>query len=762
MNRLSVNRPLGISVVFFIIGIIGGTLYDGSIQGPLVLYIVIIISIISIIGLLYYLKKWQYGIAMIFMMLLGITRIITVPTMTEKEYFKEDQFITISGSVDNVKKSSFGKIVCLENVSIMTLQGQKKIRSKVNLKLDLTASVTLEDRITVYGKVLPIRHAMNPSDMNYELYLKASQVVAEVRGETILNHTVRASKSEQIKNSIRTRINTIFKTQDQGIVTALLLGEYEQIPPLVKSVYQETGIGHLLALSGFHLGIIGSLILGMCVLLGVGYYGRYILTLLGVWLYTFLIGMHVGLVRAAVVMSIFCVSRCLWEEEDDLTSLAVAAMLILYVSPFSLYQVGFQLSFICVLGIIIMKYMCTQIDEDNQILRKGIKFGMIPTMITPILAYHFFQVPLLATIMNIVAIPLFGILMIGIISILAISILSLTLAQFLGSFIVIGLTLIYKSCEMILKIPGATVVIGRPSIFKIIIYYLMVAIILIAVIRPAVRKIGLTMAIGVLVSYGVNQQLGEDTVSITNLYVGQGDGSLVITPQGKTLLIDGGSVGKGDTITRYLHYSGRKQIDIAVVSHLHEDHVGGIIEIIEQGIVIKNVITAPYAMEDEWGKRLELACKKQGTNLKILREDEGFKLDGIEFKVLFSGENLQDTNLNNHSLVCKIQYKDFEMLYTGDMENTVEPYLMEQLSDIDVLKVAHHGSKTSTSEKFLLKTKPEYAIISCGISNRYHHPHESVVTRMKKHPITLLRTDLNGSVMIQTNGDKIAISSQIE
>ncbi|MHC1747533.1 MAG: DNA internalization-related competence protein ComEC/Rec2 [Cellulosilyticaceae bacterium] len=707
-------------------------------------------------------KRGSYCVILLALMLLGGMRARYMPAIIEQQYFKENQNLLLSGTVTEIKQSKFNDVACLKHVKIVTPQGVRALQSKVNLKITNNRKLSKYDELLVRVTVLPKRLQMNPSDMNYDLYLKARQVVAEVKETSMVKHIIKTPHVEKVNNAIASRIQKIFKGEDLGIVMAVLLGETSLMSEPVEKAYLATGIGHLLSLSGFHLGVISAIILWTGSICGLSYNQRYGLTILGVWTYVLLVGSKISLVRAAVVVSILCLGKCWWEEEDDLTSLAVAAAIILYTSPFSLYQVGFQLSFIGVLGLVITKWIVCQKQGKTILGQSCLSWVIVTALISPILSYHFFEVPVIASIMNLVAIPIFSVLIMGMLGALVVSLLSFPMAQFIGKIVIFLLLQIYRSCELILKVPGATMITGRPSITTIGIYYGLIAVIIIISIRPIYKTLwiasSMILTVGLVISAGIHHK----TLEITQLYVGQGDASIIIGPKGETILIDGGNLGKGTVIERYLHYKGKKRIDLALVSHLHEDHVGGVIDLVENGVPIKEVVVSPYDPENLYANRLIKACTKKGTGIKITKEEDSVKLGDVEIKILFSSEDSRDENLNNHSIVCVMAYKAFKMIYTGDMENVVEGFVMDRLPDADVLKIAHHGSKTSTSEKFLLKTKPEYAIISCGIGNRYHHPHSAVVDRIKKYPMSLFRTDEDGSVTIKTDGDKIAISPQIE
>ncbi len=226
-------------------------------------------------------------------------------------------------------------------------------------------------------------------------------------------------------------------------------------------------------------------------------------------------------------------------------------------------------------------------------------------------------------------------------------------------------------------------------------------------------------------------------------------------------LIDGGMTSAATKIQNHINYLGANEIEMAIVSHADSDHVGGIIELINRGQPINTVILPKIEIQDNLTTSLIKLCEE--TNINVLFAGKGFniQIDGLELNVIAPLKEVL-TDKNDCSIVLELCYNNLNMLYTGDISQKVEYTLQEYLTDIDILKVGHHGSQSATSEQFLLKTTPEYGIISCGINNSYKHPHQITLDTLQEANTEIFRTDLHGAIKITLNKDKIVVSSHIQ
>lgn len=243
--------------------------------------------------------------------------------------------------------------------------------------------------------------------------------------------------------------------------------------------------------------------------------------------------------------------------------------------------------------------------------------------------------------------------------------------------------------------------------------------------------------------------------------VGQGDSTLIKLPNKQSILIDAGKNADSELVVNYLKKEGIKKIDHVIGTHPHEDHIGGldvVIESFEIGkIYLPRVIHTTKTYED-----VLLAIKNK--NLKVTEAKGGVTIDIPEVKAVFVAPNSSDYNdLNNYSAVLRLTYKDTSFLFTGDAEEVSEFEMLLQSHtglDTDVLKVAHHGSSTSTSEAFLEAVSSKYAVISLGKDNTYGHPHIETIDKLNKHKVEYFRTDLQGNIIATSDGTEISFNQQ--
>ncbi|MCE5173343.1 MBL fold metallo-hydrolase [Paenibacillus profundus] len=245
------------------------------------------------------------------------------------------------------------------------------------------------------------------------------------------------------------------------------------------------------------------------------------------------------------------------------------------------------------------------------------------------------------------------------------------------------------------------------------------------------------------------------TLQVYYLDVGQGDSTLIRTPKNQYILIDAGDNDKGKDVVTYLKHLGVKQLDVVIATHPDADHIGGLDDVIH-AFPVQAVYAPKVSHTTQTFKDFLLAVKKQKLTIKTAKTGVDIPLAGMTAK--FVGPvNEYGNELNEWSAVLRLQYKDTSFLFTGDAEQKSEADMIKSGANLsaDVLKVGHHGSTTSTSQKFLNAVKPAHAIISAGTGNKYGHPTKDILTRLKKANSKIYRTDQQGTVTAISDGKKI-------
>lgn len=419
-------------------------------------------------------------------------------------------------------------------------------------------------------------------------------------------------------------------------------------------------------------------------------------------------------------------------------------------------------------------------------------------VIIPVMAYMFSTISFTFWISNILAGPVMEVVTIFGFIVYFISIIFPILAQFLGIVLNLLLTVLLKIAEISSKIPGASIYIKTPSIYMCVIYYLIIYILFnMQAIKQIIRKKAIfrlyaikakkqrknILVIAILFTILVNSiiYVTDKNIKIYFVDVGQGDCTLIQTSGRKNVLIDGGGsefgsfdVGKS-TLLPYLLDRGITKIDYMMISHFDSDHIGGLFYIMEN-LRVDNIIISKQGESSENLKKFieilqsNIRGSKNKTNIILVKKGDNIKIDNSSyFEILFPEEELINDNiLNNNSIVAKFVSNNFKMLFTGDIEEIAENRLCELYKSTnklqaDIIKVAHHGSKTSSTLNFLELVKPKIALIGVGENNNFGHPNDAVLKRIKDLGAHIYRTDQMGEISIVIgNRGNVKINSFIK
>ena len=445
---------------------------------------------------------------------------------------------------------------------------------------------------------------------------------------------------------------------------------------------------------------------------------------------------------------------------------------------------------------------------DNQIKSNNIKQKLIKYLINsfsitlsanliiiPIMAYNFSTFSITFWISNILAAPVMEIVTIFGFVVYFISIIFISMAEFLGIFLNLLLDILLKIAEISSLTPGSSIYIKTPYVFECIIFYVLLFLIFnFKAIKEKVKilkkrfnrnnklaictilinkKIILLCIIITMISNFIIYVL-PNSLRIYFVDVGQGDCTLIQTPTNKTILIDGGGSEFGsfdvgeNTLLPYLLDRRITKIDYLMISHFDSDHVGGLFTIIEN-LKVKNIIISRQGKNSENLEKLSELIKNKKVNMIIVKNGDLIEIDKYSyFDILFPEDELIKENvLNNNSIVANFHCMNFSMLFTGDIEEVAEKRLTELYEGTDklnviFLKVAHHGSKTSSTDNFLNLVKPKVIFIGVGENNKFGHPNESVIERIKEYTNLIYRTDQFGEICVIINKRNIRINTFIE
>ena len=289
---------------------------------------------------------------------------------------------------------------------------------------------------------------------------------------------------------------------------------------------------------------------------------------------------------------------------------------------------------------------------------------------------------------------------------------------------------------------------------SLLVFIIIIAISIFAPWEDAYQKAGLK----------TDSNIDNYPLSVHFIDVGQGD-CIFIKIGDNTMLIDSGEKNNDEKIIKYLRNNGVDRVDYIIATHPHSDHIGAMETIIES-FEIKNVIMPRLSEQNmpttKGYENFLIAVKNSGANVIAATPFNEYEFGDANFAIL-SPSN-QSKNLNNMSVVIKLSFGDTSFLFTGDAESQVEQELISSGYDIrsNVLKMGHHGSNTSNTERFLQAVNPSFSVISCGKDNSYGHPHEEVVELLNKYDLNYKRTDKNGIIVVGSDGSNLTYITERE
>lgn len=485
---------------------------------------------------------------------------------------------------------------------------------------------------------------------------------------------------------------------------------------------------------------------------------------------------------------ILIMADILMQQPSTLSTVATTAVLILLYNPFIICDVGFILSFGGTIGIILLNKPITEWFNKKFFLLKDNKiFKYILEMLTvtisaqiillPVMWYYFNTISLISIITNLLVGPFTGIITILGLIVYFLSLIYFPLGRLCSYSIYILISIIIYVSQICAKVPFGNITLPTPSISIILIYYLLIYIIFRKKSKFIESSLNLLKRkiVNILVSILIILQLciyiiPKNYIEVNMIDVGQGDSSLIKT-NNYNILIDGGGSENSDydvgnsVLVPYLLDNTNGTIDLMFISHFHEDHAEGCIAVLESLKVRKIIIGTQPKQTELYDKILEISKEKSIPVIKVV-EGDTISMDNLKFEILFPGEELQiQEDLNNNSLVIKMNYYETSILFTGDIEKEGEEILIKEQAenlDVDILKVAHHGSKSSTIEEFLQKTTPGVALISLGENNKFGHPNEEVINRLNSFGSMIFRTDEFGEVSLKIFKDgKVKINKNV-
>lgn len=746
------KRPLLIFGLLYILGIFIAEFYNWSIMIAMVIFGMCVVAFI-----VYKLKIKVVIIGYIFFVF-GIINFYC-HTIDDK-VIEDGNTVVISGEVLKIKKFDKSKIIVKtdENYNVICY-------------LNGSDNIGIGDRITVKGKVYNGKKQRNPGGYNEYFYFKIQNIDYKCNGYLSEIQKTSDLNFKKILYELRIKIEDIYDEllpkQESGLIKAMVLGDTLYLDSNTRETYQNVGIAHIFAISGLHISIVAGFIFYILNFIKCPPRITSILIVVILGMYCVFTGNSISTIRAFIMTSVLLLGKVFYRKSDIYTTVALAGLIILLEQPLFLFEVGFLLSFSAVIGLIIFAPVAEKMFFIPIYFRKiiGASIGVTIFMV-PIISYYFYKVPIYGIVLNIIVVPLLmfviGFAIIGGL----IGIVSISIGQFLIGIVYYILKLYSKLGEVVLKLPYSTILLGRPNFYVIIIYYITIGCLIMLFYRNI--KINIKwkrylacLNIGLLIIFSLISNI-RTGLEIIFLDVGQGDCEIIHTKSGKNIIIDGGKRNK-NVVKDYLNFKGINQIDIMILTHPDEDHIGGLTQLLDvihvENIVVSDVDFSSIELYNEF------ISKAKDKNVKITKVATGDRicLDQVIFDVLLPQRDIYFDNINNSSVVLSLEYENLKMMFTGDIEQAQEKYLVDNLfkDEFQVLKVAHHGSSTSSTESFLDTITPSIGVISCGANNRYGHPSKEVLNRLRNRNVEVFVTADDGAIIITINKKVLKLKSML-
>ncbi len=731
--------------------------------------------------------------------------IATVPTIPQHFY---DQPVSFTGKTvyQPERGEAWDAGYAVGQVQLLSNPTQK-VSAKLLIRFQDLQPLRYGKHLTLTGMLRQPKSQRNPGGFDYRAYLNRQKVSGIIYHQGLLRIGEQSGflplrwiealrfKTERVIDRAYSGLESASSNALHAeLLKGVLLGKRGDVPTETLNIFRNSGTFHVLAVSGLHVGLVAFFCYFGLSIFRIPKKVLSLLTILAVVIYACLVGFRPSVFRASLMAILFLFASIIDRDADIYNLLAVAASVLLLINPTQVWDVGFQLSYVAVASIVYLvpkmekplRKLWEQPDsvDVSTIVRYkniAVKWLILSYLVTfaaqlgtgPLIAYHFYRAYPLGLIVGPFAVGLVSLIVcVGMVSV-CVGFIWLPLAKLLAVvnhaiiFIFLNLIGIFGQKWGIMKL--------APTVGVIIVY---IAIILgVTHWRKAYEhwRIASLIALAVIACWVWDSALHEKgrLLEVITLDVGQGDAAVVRLPNRRTILIDGGiqhtyfdvqkqrqvdyDVGER-IIEPYLDANSIRELDLVVLTHPDLDHGGGLGHIL-QNYEVKHILgISDMALDSQTHQRLRTIAKARDIPYSFRYKSEIELTADVELNLLHpidkASTNLLDENKNDDSLVLKLSYGEVDILFTGDIESNAETRLIKSRQDLrsEVLKVPHHGSRSSSNARFLDRVQPRYAIFSLGKDNRYQLPHAEVVARYQERNCVQLRTDQLGAIILKTDG----------
>lgn len=678
----------------------------------------------------------------------------------------------------------------LEYVSTYKVKLENKISLLLKVPKKIKTNLNYGDKIIINGEYSVPEQARNYGGFNYREYLKTQKIygIFEAKSITIIdcnNLNGIDIFSNNLKKKIIDKSNNILPKSTRNLFLGILIGFDDNLEEDIQESFRKCNLMHLLAVSGAHIAYIIFGINFVFCKLKVNKQIRYLIIMIFLVIFTYITDFSASVVRAVIMGSMMLDSLFFFRKNDMLTSISFSLLLILLENPYKILDRGLVLSYLATIGIIY--FSKTKVKETNNkivsYLKELIKMTIyVNIFVLPIMIYNFNTISLVFVISNLIA----GIL-IGTITIAGFILAIILIINAKWAYIIVVpynaiLELLINITKGISLIPFSQIIVPTPSVFLVVLYYLFLSTfilyrflkekyynrylikIIIDYINIIIKKLKKNIknififCICILVLIILTSKIIPNNLKINFIDVGQGDSTLIITPTNKKILIDSGGAetenfdGGKNTLLPYLLDRKIIYLDYVCISHFDADHCKNFIYVLNN-IKVKNIIISKQYESTETFEEIIRIAKKKNINILIVEAENIMQIEkNLRLRILWPGELCN--NINKNSIVMKLEYNNFSCLFTGDISKEIERKLIKKYGEelkADILKVAHHGSNTSSDEAFIKVVRPQISLIGVGKNNKFNHPNDDTIKVLERFNSRIYRTDLMGEINIEVD-----------
>ncbi|WP_026495236.1 ComEC/Rec2 family competence protein [Butyrivibrio sp. WCD3002] len=756
---------------------------------------------------------------------------------------------------DQANITQTGEVIGKE-IKLNSYSGEKELIVKIKLlDKDYHALVYLSSDfepdigqiIRVSGECRCFDSARNPGEFDSRSYYRTLKIAYRMKNAKVLGVGGRKDFIKEsmydLKMNIESVMDSCMEPEDAGIMKAIVLGDKNEIDDEIKDIYKRNGIIHIIAVSGLHISLIGLSLYKLLRKTSLWTLPSAMISVTVMYLYGVMCGMSTSAYRAIMMFAVRLLADVIGRTYDMLSALSLSALFLLAEQPLYITNSGFLLSFGAIMGI---GYVLPAFPE---FIRKGclkpVSASLAISIVTlPVYTSYYYTFPVFSVFLNLLILPLMGVLMLGAMLSIFVGAVFVPAGQILGMIDHFILKWFLICCNAGDMLPAGTWYIGHSEELQIAVYQVLLVLFVMlgegGYLRRVVIEIkGQTGCLRGIVSGRTCKSIGliskkgdsdkryneylvsiiqfctlilglailcfrcHPDLKITAVDVGQGDG-IVIESKGMNIMIDGGSTSKKNVakyqLVPFLSYEGIGALDAVILTHEDEDHMSGIVQMMEMmeerksNIRIRNLILPDIDDASKGDNYKLLETKAAGLGIRTFYVKQGdeinpaaigkhlnvfsieshaagetWKYTGLSIKCIGPVSKMVTDEPNAYSTILLIKCGDFSGLFTGDVESTGQDNLKEyirqnpdEFRNLTLLKVAHHGSGYTTDEEFLDMVKPRISLISCGVDNRYGHPHKELVERLENVGTQIFRTDESGAITVELHRDRMSVDTFLD